>query len=48
MTLKGYVAHHKSGTTDDMDRAHGGVSIFVKSNLPESCRYDLTFANDCC
>ena len=36
MTLKGYVAYHKSGTIDDMDRAHGGVSIFVKSNLPQS------------
>ena len=23
MTLKGYVAYHKSGTIDDMDRAHG-------------------------
>ena len=36
MTLKGYVAYHKSGTIDDMDRAHGGVSIFIKSNLPQS------------
>ena len=36
MTLKGYVAYHKSGTIDDIDRAHGGVSIFVKSNLPQS------------
>ena len=36
MTLKGYVAYHKSGTIDDMDRAHGGVSIFVQSNLPQS------------
>ena len=36
MTLKGYVAHHKSGRIDDMDRAHGGVSIFIKSNLPQS------------
>ena len=26
MTLKGYVAYHKSGTIDDMDRAHGGDS----------------------
>ena len=30
MTLKGYVTYHKSGTIDDMDRAHGGVSIFIK------------------
>ena len=29
MTLKGYVAYHKAGTIDDMDRAHGGVSTFV-------------------
>ena len=36
MTLKGYVAYHKSGRIDDMDRAHGGVSIFIKSNLPQS------------
>ena len=36
MTLKGYVAFHKSGTIDDMDRAHGGDSIFIKSNLPQS------------
>ena len=36
MTLKGYVAFHKSGTTDDMDRALGGVSIFVKNNLLQS------------
>ena len=36
MTLKGYVAYHKSGTIDDMDRAHGGIPIFVKSNLPQS------------
>ena len=36
MTLKGYVAHHKSGRIDDMYRAHGGVSIFIKSNLPQS------------
>ena len=36
MTLKGYVAHHKSGRIDDMNRAHGGVSIFIKSNLPQS------------
>ena len=36
MTLKGYVAYHKSGTIDDMDRAHGGVSLFVKSNIPQS------------
>ena len=36
MTLKGYVAYHKSGTIDDMDRAHGGVLIFIKSNLPQS------------
>ena len=36
MTLIGYVAYHKSGTIYDMDRAHGGVSLFVKSNLPQS------------
>ena len=36
MTLKGYVAYHKSGTIDYLDRAHGGVSIFIKSNLPQS------------
>ena len=36
MTLKGYVAYHKAGTKDDMDKAHGGVSTFVKSNLPQS------------
>ena len=36
MTLKGYVAYHKAGTIDDMDRAHGGVSLFIKSNLPQS------------
>ena len=36
ITLKGYVAYHKSGTKDDMDTAHGGVSIFIKSNLPQS------------
>ena len=36
MTSKGYVAYHKSGTIDDMDRAHGGVSIFIISNLPQS------------
>ena len=36
MTLKGYVAYHKVGTIDDMDRAHGGVSLFVKSHLPQS------------
>ena len=36
MTFKGYVAYHKVGTIDDIDRAHGGVSIFVKNNLPHS------------
>ena len=36
MTLKGYVAYHKAGKIDDMDRVHGGVSIFVKNNLPQS------------
>ena len=36
MTSKGYVAYHESGKIDDMDRAHGGVSIFVKKNLPQS------------
>ena len=36
MTLNGYVAYHKAGTIDDMDRAHGGVSLFIKSNLPQS------------
>ena len=35
MTLKGYVVYQKSGTIDDMDRAHG-VPIFIKSNLPQS------------
>ena len=35
MTLKGYVAYHKAGTIDDMDRAHGGVLLFIKSNLPQ-------------
>ena len=26
----------KAGTIDNMDRAHGGVSLFIKSNLPQS------------
>ena len=34
VTLKDYVAYHKSGSIYVMDRAHGGVSIFVKNNLP--------------
>ena len=45
MTLKGYVAYHKSGTIDDMD---GGVSIFVKNNLSQSCRCELAFVIYCC
>ena len=36
MTLEGYVAYHKAGTIDAMDRAHCGVSLFIKSNLPQS------------
>ena len=36
MTFKGYVAYHKSGRIDDMYRAHGGVSIFIERNLPQS------------
>ena len=36
MSLKGYIAYHKTGTMDDIDRAHGGVSIFDKNKLPQS------------
>ena len=36
MTFKGFEPHHKPGTIDAMGRAHGGVSIYVKSNLPQS------------
>ena len=31
MTLKGYIAFHKIGTIYEMDRAHGGVSTFLKT-----------------
>ena len=41
MTLKGYIAYHKTGTINDMDKAHGGVSIFIKDNLPQS-RVDVS------
>ena len=48
MTLKGYIAYHNTGRIDYLDRAHGGVSIFVNNNLPQSCRCELVFTYDCC
>ena len=36
MSLKGYTPYHEIGTVDNMGRAHGGTSIFVKDNLPQS------------
>ena len=44
MTILDYIAYNTTGTIDDIDKAHAGVSI----SITESCRCKLTQTDDSC